>query len=67
MNKTIGAVTTAGFDPPYLNVERDGEFPEKLKVTLRGDKQSGGIQPMALGTFTKEEFALFLIRCQQQL
>lgn len=67
MNKTVGAVTVGGFDPVFLNVERDGGNPEKLNVTLRGDKKPDGTQPIALGTFTKEDFALFLVRCQQQL
>lgn len=67
MNKTVGAVTASGFDPAFLNVECDGEFPERVKVTVRGAKDIGNNQPHATAVFTKEEFALFLVRCQQTL
>lgn len=66
--KTIGAVTAAGFEPAFLNASQDEKDPNLIRISARSDSKVQGQCGIVVGaTFTKEQFALFLIQCQQNL
>lgn len=61
---------TSGYKtfPPYINVRRTGDYDADILLTIRGNEKSDGTAGNTVAaTFTKEQFALFLLQALRAL
>ena len=66
----VAAMTpTTGYKnyPPYINIKRSGEYESCVTVCLRGNEKEGEQSAYAEATFTRQEFALFLLEATRSL
>lgn len=68
--KLVAAITpTTGYKsyPPYINVKRSGDYGRMVTIAVRGNESGDQQGTYTQATFTREDFALFLIQAAREL